>query len=380
MFESSTKPKTLQTDAKSTSSHRSDFISTMRIDEGTFLLLENLPASPPHSVLDMGCGYGALGLPIAAKYPNAQFELVDRDLLAVDWSKKNAEKNKLTNVQAIGSLGFRDLPEKKYDWVLCNVPARIGTPFIKNLIEESCARLTTGGDFRIVVIRDLAPVIETLSKEMAYACLEIARGPRHVIFSFPPHLREEKDEVDLYYRDTIPLQGIELDRPHDLGGDDPKRLAHGLPLLMDTLPRQNKPERILIFRAGYGAMVAVCLARWPEAHITAMDRDLLATTFTRRNVPRDSVEILEATYLQQLLEQGEKFDLILGELSPSAGEKVALAEIEVITQCLKPKGQALILAMDKLVKDWIKPAIEKTKLPIQINLSREGYSVLRIGK
>ena len=42
-----------------------DVFSTQRIDEGTLLLLEHLPSREPATVLDMGCGYGALGLPIA---------------------------------------------------------------------------------------------------------------------------------------------------------------------------------------------------------------------------------------------------------------------------------------------------------------------------
>jgi len=72
-----------------------DVFSTMRIDEGTLLLLNNLPATEPTTVLDMGCGYGALGLPIAAHYPHAHVEMVDRDLLAVEWSQINAQAHKL---------------------------------------------------------------------------------------------------------------------------------------------------------------------------------------------------------------------------------------------------------------------------------------------
>lgn len=53
-----------------------DVFSTLTIDEGTLLLLENLPAEDPQVVLDKGCGYGALGLPIAQRYKNAKFYLV----------------------------------------------------------------------------------------------------------------------------------------------------------------------------------------------------------------------------------------------------------------------------------------------------------------
>src|SRR5438105_825733 len=58
-----------------------DVFSSQRIDDGTLLLLKNLPQAEPRSVLDLGCGYGALGLPIAARRPSARCLLIDRDLL-----------------------------------------------------------------------------------------------------------------------------------------------------------------------------------------------------------------------------------------------------------------------------------------------------------
>ncbi|MGK5087486.1 methyltransferase [Bdellovibrionota bacterium FG-2] len=162
-----------------------DVFSTLRVDEGTLLLLEHLPKNQPHKILDMGCGYGALGLPIAAKFPGAQIEMVDRDLLAVAWSAKNAEQNQLSNVVAYGSLGYRDLKTqgRYYDWILCNVPARIGRPFIKSLLEQGRERLTLSGELRVVVIRDLAPLMVELGEELHWPVIEVARGPRHVIFS-----------------------------------------------------------------------------------------------------------------------------------------------------------------------------------------------------
>src|SRR5206468_8100266 len=60
-----------------------DVFSSQRIDEGTLLLLKTLPEGEPRSLLDLGCGYGALGLPVAARWPKARCLLIDRDLLAV---------------------------------------------------------------------------------------------------------------------------------------------------------------------------------------------------------------------------------------------------------------------------------------------------------
>src|SRR5438477_12433013 len=58
-----------------------DVFATRAVDEGTLLLLRNLPDVAPQSLLDLGCGYGAIGLTVAALHPAARALLVDRDLL-----------------------------------------------------------------------------------------------------------------------------------------------------------------------------------------------------------------------------------------------------------------------------------------------------------
>ena len=362
-----------------------DVFSTFRIDEGTLLLLDNLSDSTPSSVLDMGCGYGALGLPIAAEFPKATVEMVDRDLLAVQWAAENARTLSLPNAHVHGSLGFRDLSPGSYDWILCNVPARIGRPFIENFFENSLRRLNPGGEARVVVIRDLVLLLQEIGAAKSWAIEECGSGPRHSILRLPAAASAPADPSpilppDLYLRDAVEVGGLTLERPFDLGGDDPQRLARGLPVLIDALPKKS-PGRVLAFRCGYGSIPLMGLKRWPEARVTAVDRDLLATDFTRRNAARLSLAakltVLENSDLPDVL-AGSRFDLIVGELSPSAGEAVAAAEWDAISKALAPGGQALVLTLDKLNREWMKPLIARTGLAIHPVISREGYTVLRL--
>jgi len=378
-----------------------DVFSTQRIDEGTLLLLESLPSSAaegsaPKKILDVGCGYGALGLPIAARFPEAQLDLIDRDLLAVHYSAENARENGLINVHAFGSLGFQSEPlenaQPVYDWILCNVPARIGTPFIENLVLESRRRLNPGGELRMVVIRDLGPVLLELKEKHQWPLIESARGPRHVVFSIGAEAQNptpnpglhDSNSHDLYFRDQVKVTDeLILDRPFDLGGDDQKRLRAGLPVLIDALPRSSTPLNILCFRCGYGALPLLARRRWPEARVVAVDRDLLATTFTRHNAARlnldVNLDVRENYHFPNAISNtisNETFDLILGELSPSADRAVAIAEMQAIEAALAPGGQALILSLDKL-KDWIQIFASKSKLGIHKVLTRDGYTVTR---
>ena len=366
-----------------------DVFSTQNIDEGTLLLLEHLPEKEPISVLDMGCGYGALGLPIAARFPNARVEMVDRDLLAVKWSEKNAKLNQLSNIQAHGSLGFRDLGSNStYDWILCNMPARIGKPFIQNFVELGSSKLNSGGELRIVVIRDLGPILLEMKEEHQWPITEIAKGPRHTIFSISSATAKhpELSAEELYFRDQVQVQDLVLNRPFDFGGDDQKRLKSGLPVLIDSLPRQmvSTPDhRILCFRSGYGSLPLLCRKRWNQSKIVATERDLLGSTFLRWNADLlelngDRLEIRENAHFPNALHANEKFNLILGELSSSAGEAVASSELIAIQAALAPRGQAVILCLEKIEKDWVRKFALENKIQVSRVLSREGFTVIRI--
>jgi 16S rRNA (guanine1207-N2)-methyltransferase len=380
-----------------------DVFSTQRIDEGTLLLLDHLPEHEPKTVLDMGCGYGALGLPIAAKYSNAKVEMVDRDLLAAKWSQLNAEKNKLANVEAYGSLGFRDVRGSTFDWILCNVPARIGRPFIKNLMELGCEKLGAGGELRVVVINDLAPTMKELQAEANWPLTEIAVGPRHTIFAMKRFSANRESSAEnparaempfetiepeiLYLRDQVTVENLSFDRPFDFGGDDQKRLSTSLPILIDALPRRafDASKNILCLRSGYGILPLLCRKRWPTAKISVIERDLMGTTFLRQNelqlnLPGEAIEIRQAAHFPEAIATHERFDLILSELSPSAGENVALSELYAIHNALKPTGEALILCSEKIEKDWIRKFSQLSKYPVNRVLTRDGFSVVRISK
>ncbi|MCC6523669.1 MAG: methyltransferase [Polyangiaceae bacterium] len=371
-----------------------DVFSTQRIDEGTLLLLAHLPPCEPGEVLDLGCGYGALGLPVAARHPRARVEMVDRDLLAVAWAEQNARALGLANAEIHPSLGYRDLartpggPPRAYDWILCNVPARIGAPFVAHLCAGGRARLAPGGEVRLVVIRDLAPLVAAVAAAHGWPLAEGAAGPRHQVLALPaPAARRLEplapEPADLYLRDTVEVAGLALERPFDLGGDDPRRLDHGLPVLLDVLPRQA-PQRVLCFRAGYGALPLVARTRWPGAEVVTVERDLLGAEFLRRNAARVGLdgarlELRMAAHVPDALRPDERFDLALGELSPAAGERVAHAELAALARHLEPGGQALCLAVEKLAREWLG---RDRALPVSLQrlIARQGYVVVRVGR
>ena len=349
-----------------------DVFASQGIDDGTLLLLQHLPEGAPRSVLDLGCGYGALGLPVAARFPEARCLLVDRDLLAVAASAHNAAALGLRNVEARPGLGYRDLAGQRFDWVLCNVPARIGPRAIRHLLEGGRALVATT---RAVVIRDLCPVVEGLGLD---GLRHLARGPRHDVYELAPGSAQlDLADEEIYARDQTEFMGLRLSRPHDASEDPAHQRA--LAVLADSLPRAA-PGRALVFRAGYGALPLFLKSRFPQSAVVAQERDLLDTAFLRRNslalgLP---VEVRESLFPADGL-QAASFALVAGELSSGAGPAVAARELHEAANLLLPGGEALILASEKQEREWFPKAAPKGA-GLTVLLRREGASVLRISR
>ena len=66
--------------------------SPRSIDEGSIMLLDRMDINESDNCLDLGCGYGPIGLTMAKLAPNGHTILVDRDFIAVDYSNKNAQQ------------------------------------------------------------------------------------------------------------------------------------------------------------------------------------------------------------------------------------------------------------------------------------------------
>jgi 16S rRNA G1207 methylase RsmC len=348
-----------------------DVFSSQRVDDGTLLLLGHLPEGEPRSVLDLGCGYGALGLPVAARFPSARCLLVDRDLLAVAAAAHNARALGLANVEVRPGLGYSDLADERFDWVLCNVPARIGARAIRALLEGGRG---LGAEVRAVVLHDLAGTVRELELP---ALAHVARGARHDVFALPPGDARVDTREEVYARDETEFAGLRLSRPHD-ASEDPAHPAL-LAALAESLPR-NAPRRALAFRAGYGALPLHLKTRYPAAEVLAQERDLLDASFLRRNARALglSVEVRETLFPADGLER-RSFSLVVGELSAPAGAAVAARELQEAADLLEPGGEALVVATAKQEREWL-PAAAPKNVPLSVLLRRQSASVLRISR
>lgn len=124
-----------------------------KVDSGTLAMLSCVQFSPGDKVLDLGCGYGVVGIVAAKSIGAERVWMVDNEALAIDIASKNARLNGLDGLTVLLSDGFQDLPEAGFTQILCNPPyhADFGTP--KQFIHKGFNRLVVGGKLWMVTQR-----------------------------------------------------------------------------------------------------------------------------------------------------------------------------------------------------------------------------------
>ncbi|MBS3175997.1 class I SAM-dependent methyltransferase [Candidatus Woesearchaeota archaeon] len=128
----------------------SGVFSKTKIDDGSFLLIEksDIPETVTN-ILDLGCGYGPVGIAMAKVFPKAKIVMSDINERAIFLTQKNIRQNKIQNATAIQSDGFENIKET-FDVILLNPPQTAGKEICFKLIRESKDHLNKNGTLQLV--------------------------------------------------------------------------------------------------------------------------------------------------------------------------------------------------------------------------------------
>ena len=130
------------------------------IDAGTDLLIEHIEIQEGDTCLDLGCGYGAIGISIAKWTPTATVYMVDKDFVAVDYAGKNVARNQLSNCHVLLSNGFSHLPDIQFDLITSNLPANVGKELLQIFLADAKQHLKPNGRLYVVTISGLREFIK----------------------------------------------------------------------------------------------------------------------------------------------------------------------------------------------------------------------------
>jgi len=121
------------------------------IDFGSSQLLKNLIIKEQtKSILDVGCGYGTIGISIAKTNPSISVDMVDVNLRAIELTKKNIILNNLTNAFVWESNIYNNV-NKMYDLIVTNPPIRAGKKIVHEIILDAYDHLNIGGSLWCVI-------------------------------------------------------------------------------------------------------------------------------------------------------------------------------------------------------------------------------------
>lgn len=129
--------------------------SPRAIDDGSQMLLDFLDINSDDDCLDLGCGYGVLGLCMAKSAPGGHTLLVDKDFVAIEYSEKNRQLNNISNASCQLSNGFDHIPKQQFDLIVSNIPAKVGKELLYIYLYDALEYLKPGGSFYIVTITGL---------------------------------------------------------------------------------------------------------------------------------------------------------------------------------------------------------------------------------
>lgn len=157
--------------------------SSFEVDEGTDVFLRFVQTSGARTILDLGCGYGPIGIILATLCPDAQIVMVDKDLLAVRYANINIAHNNVTNATVVGSVGLESVPDLPYDLIVSNIPAKVGDVAIEQeFLLAPYERLQPGGDYWFVVVSGLNHLIPRLGQRHQLKLKEVKKRAGHSVY------------------------------------------------------------------------------------------------------------------------------------------------------------------------------------------------------
>ncbi len=142
----------------------SGIFSVKEIDFGTRLLIENSKINGKE-ILDLGCGYGIIGIALKKMNPDIDITMIDVNERAVSATKENCLSNKVdATVLRSDIFSHPEIKNKMFDTILTNPPFSAGKRLCFQFIEESAKHLNKGGLFQLVAPHNKGG--ESLKKKM----------------------------------------------------------------------------------------------------------------------------------------------------------------------------------------------------------------------
>jgi 16S rRNA G1207 methylase RsmC len=369
-----------------------DLFSSAFIDHGTQRLLRTLlfeKIDTFHKALDMGCGYGPIGIALKAGCPSAEVHMTDRDALALEYSRENASLNGFDDLKIYGSLAYDSIKDTDFDLIVSNIPAKVGEPILKNMIIDAQDHLIDGGKVVIVVIDAINDFInQELTQDENIDITFHRSWPGHHVYHYQFKTKRKIPNINTfnsgdYYRQKnlvkINNQEFELDVSHNLPEFD--QLSFDTSLLLQYIEQLKiKPNaEVLNINPGQGYIPLAIARNTKNVSLLIPDRDLLALKTTDHNL--DKFKVQHETFHQVGFALREKqLDAAIGIFPEKQNVEVYELYVQQITIHLKQNAPFVICSSSTVITR-IEDLIHQRKSFEIVRRNRDnGRSVIEMRK
>lgn len=367
--------------------------SSFKVDAGTRFLLRTIASQfdvASRKVLDVGCGYGPLGIAMVATGLADHAHMVDRDALAVEYSRRNAELNAVSpKVETYGSLGYSDVPEGEFDVIVSNIPGKAGPDVIESIILDSRNYLSENGTVACVVVSPLGEFIDDLLASDDSITVTSRDANQHYFtyhyrFNDPPiDIGPIAPDLDMYYRGESTVDGspegsaLQTAR----GVEDFEIPGHGTSLLVRWIAEtefSGNPS-IFIYEPAQGHIPLAAMLATNSVSLTLNGHDLLALRYSRHNLVAngldpDSVSLLHTS--EMVASDAPQHELLLGRLR---GDETATdcALLAARTKSLlKPGGTAVFTGGSTFITRLEQAVRHANGFSVGVRRKHHGYRLL----
>ncbi|MEK3900674.1 MULTISPECIES: class I SAM-dependent methyltransferase [unclassified Paenibacillus] len=154
------------------------------IDHGSRVLIGAMEIPEDAKVLDVGCGYGPIGISAAHLASKGHVTMIDINSRAVELARENAQHNGIRNVTVMESDVLSAVEGQTFDVILTNPPIRAGKAVVHAIFEQAYEHLNEGGCLWVVIqkkqgapsavakLESMFPVVEEVGKDKGYRILK----------------------------------------------------------------------------------------------------------------------------------------------------------------------------------------------------------------
>lgn len=354
--------------------------SSHDIDLGTRHLLQSLNSENLgicNKVLDLGCGYGPIGISLKSFHEQSIIHMVDRDALALNFSKQNVDLNGLKGIEVYGSLGYDDVFETDFDLIVSNIPAKVGEPVLSHLLEDAKFYIKPNGRVAVVVINAIGDYVTKVLKSNKNINITFyKRWPGYLVFHYEfcsrafeeskPRLGAferkiyKRGQKDIYIKDSK----VSIETAYGLPEFD--ILSYETEMLFAKIVtlKSKQVRKALVFNSEQGYIPLALSKLCKVDEIDLVDRDLEALKMSRKNLISNGYESKKIFLFHDVgfsKVNTKSIDLVLGILDNKEDSKVHKMFIRKLSEKISNDG-LIVLTSGSTTITRIKSYLQKEKL------------------